>query len=137
MQRCVEGDSDIQATYFTLACGFNCHARCEMKVAPNCSRVKGKIDRYHPSPAPQPSPSATPRSSMATSSIPASPIVASAPVVAPVVSSSTPKGASTVPVESALKVHALYDYTAQSTDELSILEGEELKILGSEGTYYN
>ncbi|KAI7852598.1 hypothetical protein BDC45DRAFT_607176 [Circinella umbellata] len=107
------------------ACGLNCHAKCEMKVAPNCSKVKGKIDRYHPSPAPQPSPSATPRSSIATkpSSLPTSPTAAAPP---------TPKGATMIPVASALQVHALYDYSSQSADELSITEGEELKIIGSE-----
>ncbi|RCH91684.1 hypothetical protein CU098_007902, partial [Rhizopus stolonifer] len=26
------------------ACGFNCHAKCEMKVAPNCSKVKGQVN---------------------------------------------------------------------------------------------
>ncbi|KAI9268257.1 hypothetical protein BDA99DRAFT_505321 [Phascolomyces articulosus] len=107
------------------ACGLNCHAKCEMKVAPNCSRVKGKIDRYHPSPAPQPSPSATPRSSIATnpSSLPTSPVTATPP---------TPKGAAMIAVDSVLKVYALYDYHSQSSDELSINEGEELKIIGSE-----
>lgn len=95
-----------------------------MKVAPNCTKVKGKINRYHPSPAPQPSPSSTPRTSNATrpsSSLPASPTTA------------VPLGTQTIAVESALSVRALYDYTAQSSDELTINEGELLNIIGSEG----
>lgn len=105
------------------ACGLNCHAKCEMKVAPNCTKVKGKINRYHPSPAPQPSPSSTPRTSNATrpsSSLPTSPTTAA------------PLGTQTIAVESTLSVRALYDYTAQSPDELTINEGELLNIIGSE-----
>lgn len=109
-----------------IACGLNCHAKCEMKVAPNCTKVKGKINRYHPSPAPQPSPSSTPRTSNATrpsSSLPTSPTTAA------------PLGTQTIAVESTLSVRALYDYTAQSPDELTINEGELLNIIGSEGTH--
>ncbi|KAI9318827.1 hypothetical protein BX666DRAFT_1855230, partial [Dichotomocladium elegans] len=102
------------------ACGLNCHAKCEMKVAPNCTRVKGKINRHHPAPAPQPSPSATPRTSNVTN-------MSTSPTT-----SSTLNEAKTVPVETTLAVRALYDYTAQSSDELTIHENEVLKIVGSE-----
>src|SRR3954453_5380150 len=29
--------------HFALDCGYNCHARCEMKVPPTCTKEKGKV----------------------------------------------------------------------------------------------
>ncbi|GAN08627.1 actin polymerization protein Bzz1 [Mucor ambiguus] len=109
------------------ACGFNCHAKCEMKVAPNCSKKKGQIN-------PQPLPSTLqPVSTRAVrkesvsggsiSSIPASyststydqPTSAIAPSFA---ASSSPD-----------YMRSLYAYDAQNVDELSIAEGDVLTIV--------
>ncbi|KAI9284157.1 hypothetical protein BC943DRAFT_326454 [Umbelopsis sp. AD052] len=98
------------------ACGYNCHAKCEMKVPPNCTRVKGKIDRQKSMSRPEsfrsrsagperPSPDSTP--SLAVSSNPA-----------------------------ALgRAYAIYDYDAANEDEISIREGNEVTIVeGDDGS---
>ncbi|KAG2171285.1 hypothetical protein INT43_002907 [Umbelopsis isabellina] len=93
------------------ACGYNCHAKCEMKVPPNCTRVRGKIDRqkslsrvssYRPVSARSDTsaqPDFTP--SLAVSSNPASPN----------------------------RAFALYDYDAANPDEISIREGDEVSVI--------
>lgn len=111
------------------ACGFNCHAKCEMKVAPNCSKKKGQIN-------PQPSPSTLQPIGTRTirqgsvsggsiSSIPASYATSNynneptTPTTAPsFAASSSPD-----------YMRSLYSYDAQNTDELSIAEGDVLTIV--------
>ncbi|KAI8081130.1 hypothetical protein BDF21DRAFT_339095 [Thamnidium elegans] len=110
------------------SCGFNCHAKCEMKVAPNCSKVKGQIN-------PQP----TISSSASILSVPGTrsarkpsineqprSIPASAASTAP----TTPNNTYTPPsaVEGA-ELRSVYSYEAQNADELSIAEGDLLHIV--------
>ncbi|CEP09015.1 hypothetical protein [Parasitella parasitica] len=113
------------------ACGFNCHAKCEMKVAPNCSKKKGQIN-------PQPSPSSLqPIGSRVVrqgsigsggGSIRSIPTSLSA--------SNYSEPPSTVPAPSinarsasADYVRSIYTYDAQNIDELSIKEGDVLKLM--------
>jgi len=35
----------ILIQHLALDCGYNCHARCEMKVPPTCKKEKGKVVR--------------------------------------------------------------------------------------------
>ncbi|KAI8877427.1 hypothetical protein K501DRAFT_278482 [Backusella circina FSU 941] len=115
------------------ACGFNCHARCEMKVAPTCSRVKGQIN---PQPIlPSPSIHSETRSTRTNSiigSAPSTPIetkTSSPPLAFP---STTPTDHSTVSVAF---IRAIYTYKAQNSDELDITEGDTLSILeGDDGS---
>ncbi|CAO3624271.1 unnamed protein product [Cunninghamella blakesleeana] len=113
-------------------CGFNCHAKCEMKVAPNCSGVRGKINE-------QPS-----SSNVNIASSIKSPTLTSAPLPSTSTQSSTSLTPSSIAAASyyqsntitsttsttAIIVEALYDYQAQNEDELNITEGERLTVIG-------
>ncbi|KAI8337306.1 hypothetical protein BC941DRAFT_353177 [Chlamydoabsidia padenii] len=104
------------------ACGFNCHAKCEMKVAPNCSGVRGQINQ-------QPSSNnLSIHSSIKSPTIPRQSI------------SSTPSFISTTieqpqePTDSSLPIlEALYDYEARDEDELTIMEGDRLTVIDDPG----
>lgn len=149
-----------------VACGFNCHAKCEMKVAPNCSYIKGKINRYQPPPPSRSSLSLrssntgrknlslTPSSSTTEQPHNSTPELLTAATHASTTLSSakasameTPAAATTTVAETSKigteeteperprKAIVLYSYTGQSEDEVSIIEGEELTVLGSDGKF--
>ncbi|KAI8370561.1 uncharacterized protein BYT42DRAFT_582860 [Radiomyces spectabilis] len=101
------------------ACGFNCHAKCEMKVAPNCSRTRGKINRQK---------SISSASVRSVSSYKANPEATAdnsraesftTPIAAPVQESTGQEPLA----------RALYDYEAQTMEELSIMENDVLTVL--------
>lgn len=102
-----------------IACGFNCHARCEMKVAQNCSGKKGQIN-------PQPAPSTLHLSSASmrrkSSSINDSPVTPTtmSNYQESLTSSITPQKAG---------MRSIYSYDAQNEDELSMNEGDMLTIV--------
>ncbi|KAI8078836.1 uncharacterized protein BX664DRAFT_380965 [Halteromyces radiatus] len=103
-------------------CGFNCHAKCEMKVAPNCSGVRGKINQQ-PSSSNISIMSSAPRHSTSSnrsflSTTPTTPITATMP---------------TTTTTSTSLLEALYYYEAQNDDELTIMEGDRLTIVEDSG----
>ncbi|KAI9020129.1 hypothetical protein CLU79DRAFT_804699 [Phycomyces nitens] len=111
------------------ACGFNCHAKCEMKIAPNCSLVRGKIDRQ---PSFVKSQSSLVQSKQQTKDKArnlsfGSSMAANSPNI-PVHAAPSLQ---TSPSSSLSTVRALYSYDSQFPDELSIVEGETLSIIGS------
>ncbi|KAI8333777.1 hypothetical protein EDC96DRAFT_451084 [Choanephora cucurbitarum] len=118
-------------------CGFNCHTKCEMKVAPNCSKVKGQLN-------PQPTPSSfTSSSTMARSrrqgsvtsdsrvSIPSTitPSTTVSPSSPTMPTSTTTNSLATPSSTFKADVRSLYDYDAQNEDELSIRQGELLELI--------
>jgi hypothetical protein len=102
------------------ACGFNCHAKCEMKVAPNCSKVKGQIN-------PQP----TVSSSASLLSVPTLKSLRPGSFSESVRSIPTSPGFNKPrPVSVAgAELRSIYSYEAQNADELSISEGNLLHII--------
>ncbi|KAG0042311.1 hypothetical protein BGZ83_000610 [Gryganskiella cystojenkinii] len=116
-------------------CGYNCHSKCEMKVPPNCSNVKGGAKAQ--------------RNSIIIPNIPAGGTTSSAhntmsslpPEYAPSATpiSDLPKRASIPPAfrESAAsnsslshtQAHVLYDYDAASPGELTVRAGDVVTVL--------
>ncbi|RUS22260.1 hypothetical protein BC937DRAFT_89863 [Endogone sp. FLAS-F59071] len=127
----------------TAKCGYNCHAKCEMKVPPDCARVKGKIARK-PSMAVQPqstsavppppsvSPVGTIRSNRSITSAPSS---SSASLQPPIYNAaSKPRSPTSPAVPKPAKVKqmtatALYDYDAETDEELPLKEGDVLTVI--------
>ncbi|KAF7721425.1 hypothetical protein EC973_004690 [Apophysomyces ossiformis] len=105
------------------SCGFNCHAKCEMKVALNCSRTKGKINRQPSSSFSLSSSSKriskTPEKNGAISSV--SSLVDTQAYTAQETVEQSPAGRSSAV--------ALYDYQAQNEEELTMMEGSRLTVV--------
>ncbi|CAO3673672.1 unnamed protein product [Umbelopsis vinacea] len=94
------------------ACGYNCHAKCEMKVPPNCTRVKGKVDRQK---SLSRAGSFRPKAGGGNKS--ESP------------NSSTPSLAVSSNPTTENRAYAIYDYDAANPDEISIKEGDEVTVV--------
>ena len=107
------------------ACGFNCHAKCEMKVAPNCSKVKGKIN-------PQPNvssvlPGRLGRTDSVNGSVRSIPTSLTPSNISQ--SYTQPPVTPTTTTHAAGELRSIYSYEAQNTDELTINEGDILSIV--------
>lgn len=133
------------AFYTCIACGFNCHAKCEMKVAPNCSKVKGQVNPQPASVSRSQSRSTlhnslSPASSTILSSYPDTPL-SMAPsshneprYTEPSYAESSYTEPSQIPttatpMTTAADIRCIYSYDAQNEDELSIQEGDELSTI--------
>ncbi|KAL0072954.1 hypothetical protein F4703DRAFT_1901465 [Phycomyces blakesleeanus] len=103
------------------ACGFNCHAKCEMKITPNCSLVLFCKSQPFLSQGKQQSKEKT-RNLSFGSSMGITPANISSNTN-PILQVNDPASLPTV--------RALYSYHSQSPDELSIVEGDSLSIVGS------
>lgn len=108
------------------ACGFNCHAKCEMKIAPNCSKVKGQIN---PQPVMSSSASFVSSSRVGrTNSVSES--VRQIPTTNLTPNNISHSYTNPAPVTSAVgDLRSIYTYEAQNSDELSITEGDILRIV--------
>ncbi|KAI7902151.1 uncharacterized protein BX663DRAFT_436127 [Cokeromyces recurvatus] len=104
------------------ACGLNCHTRCEMKIAPNCSQKKGQVN-----PQPALSIGTTKLNRQASINSVSNSVVSSAS--SPI---HTNPDAPTFTTEiNTFDIRAIYSYEAQNTDELNITAGDLLKIIES------
>ncbi|OAD69929.1 hypothetical protein PHYBLDRAFT_171952 [Phycomyces blakesleeanus NRRL 1555(-)] len=111
------------------SCGFNCHAKCEMKITPNCSLVRGKIDRQQSFAKSQPFLSqGKQQSKEKTRNLSFGSSMGITPAN---ISSNTNPILQVNDPASLPTVRALYSYHSQSPDELSIVEGDSLSIVGS------
>lgn len=117
-----------------LACGFNCHAKCEMKVAPNCSKIKGQLNPQPAASTLQPARTRSVRSSSYNGSIDSVP-TSRPPTTTDTLSNNTPHPFSNSAYANAdvtgatADMRSIYSYDAQNSDELSIAEGDLLKIV--------
>ncbi|KAI8603269.1 hypothetical protein EDD21DRAFT_42808 [Dissophora ornata] len=111
-------------------CGYNCHSKCEMKVPPNCSNVKGGAKAQRTSVI-------IPSSTFSTiASLPAE----LTPVATPI--SELSNRASTVLHESGsnnsvdvVQAHVIYDYDATNPGELSVKAGNVVTVVeGDDGS---
>jgi hypothetical protein len=102
-----------------------------MKVAPNCSKVKGQLN---PQPAPstlQPIRTRSVRSSSQNGSISSIPTSRSPSTINNNTQQSFPRtpSANVGATEGATDIRSIYSYDAQNADELTITEGDLLKIV--------
>ncbi|CEG76507.1 Putative CAMK/CAMKL/BRSK protein kinase [Rhizopus microsporus] len=137
------------------ACGFNCHAKCEMKVAPNCSKVKGQVNPQPVSVSRSQSKSTfrnslSPANSTILSNYPDTPLSMAPPshnepsytepsyTEPSYTESSYTESSYTEPSQipttattmtTAADIRCIYSYDAQNEDELSIQEGDELSTI--------
>lgn len=126
------------AFYTCIACGFNCHAKCEMKVAPNCSKVKGQVNPQPASISRSQSKSTfrnslSPANSTILPNYPDTPLSMVPPSHnKPSYTESSytePSQIPTTTMTTAADIRCIYSYDAQNEDELSIQEGDELSTI--------
>ncbi|CAG8475963.1 12432_t:CDS:10 [Funneliformis caledonium] len=91
-----------------LDCGYNCHARCEMKVPPTCTKQKGNIVRGIAQTF------STPGSPWGTVS------TMSNNTLVPLIQS--------INIGDTWKAEALYDYIADTEEELSVSAGDIITV---------
>ncbi|KAI3654933.1 hypothetical protein MP228_000313 [Amoeboaphelidium protococcarum] len=110
-------------------CGYNCHAKCEMKVPPYCGIPKSQ--------QPQPSHSSSKKTTTSTS-LGASPVSnggQSQPAAIPNVPTAPAPGnigKALNTVQQQVQALVLYDYTAGNSDEISITAGESINVVDEE-----
>ncbi|KAG0006715.1 hypothetical protein BGZ65_004795 [Modicella reniformis] len=111
-------------------CGYNCHSKCEMKVPPNCSNVRGGAKAQRNSVIVPPSALSTMNSLPPELAPPAVPI------------SELSHRASTVVRETGsnasvnqIQAHVIYDYKATSPGELTVKAGDVVTVVeGDDGS---
>ncbi|KAI1318856.1 hypothetical protein EDD11_005702 [Mortierella claussenii] len=109
-------------------CGYNCHSKCEMKVPPNCSNIKGGAKAQRNSII---IPSST---SNTVSSLPPE----LAPSATPISElSHRPSTVIKVPRSNEslnqIQAHVIYDYDANSPGELSVKAGDIVTVVEGDG----
>lgn len=109
-------------------CGYNCHSKCEMKVPPNCSNVKGGAKAQRNSMI-QPSSTFNTMSSLPPEL---------APVATPISElSSRPSTEVRDSGSSAslnlLQAHVIYDYDASGPAELTVRAGDVVVVVEPDG----
>ncbi|KAF9919099.1 hypothetical protein BX616_001834 [Lobosporangium transversale] len=118
-------------------CGYNCHSKCEMKVPPNCSNVKGGAKAQRTS-------IIIPSSSTVSNHSPMSSLPPEyAPSATPISELSRHTSMSAKPIKEAqstssidqLQAHVIYDYEATNPGELTIKAGDVLTVVeGDDGS---
>ena len=110
-------------------CGYNCHSKCEMKVPPNCSNVKGGAKAHRSSVI---IPSST---FSAITSLPSDLTPAATPISELSNRSSTVlhESRSNNPLDLA-QAHVIYGYEATSPGELSVKAGDVVTVVEGDGT---
>ncbi|KAG0198886.1 hypothetical protein BGX28_007724 [Mortierella sp. GBA30] len=111
-------------------CGYNCHSKCEMKVPPNCSNVKGGAKAQRNSVI-------IPSSTFSTmSSLPSELAPAATPIseLSHRPSTSFRESASNASVNQ-VQAHVIYDYEATSPGELTVKTGDVVTVVeGDDGS---
>ncbi|KAF9198350.1 hypothetical protein BGZ49_000847, partial [Haplosporangium sp. Z 27] len=116
-------------------CGYNCHSKCEMKVPPNCSNIKGGAKAQRNSIS---APPVTVNTTNTVASLPAE----FTPLATPIseLSDRTTKPTLAKESESNLSLnqaqaHVIYDYEAANPGELSVKAGDVVIITeGDDGS---
>lgn len=105
-------------------CGFNCHAKCELKVSPNCTMIKGGAKTVK-----------KPTANFSTLADKTAPFLKNSPSMSarqPIPSSFTnhvpsPSLSTQEPTQHTFLV--LYDYDARDSSELSVKEGFYVEVI--------
>ncbi|GJJ77311.1 formin-binding protein 1 [Entomortierella parvispora] len=108
-------------------CGYNCHSKCEMKVPPNCSNVKGGAKAQRNSIIVPPSSTFNTMSSLPPELAPSATPISQLPQRAsiPPAFRESKSGSSL----NETQAHVLYDYDAASPGELSVRAGDVVTVL--------
>ncbi|KAG0022473.1 hypothetical protein BGZ80_000175 [Entomortierella chlamydospora] len=111
-------------------CGYNCHSKCEMKVPPNCSNVKGGAK------AQRNSMSLSPTTVNTMSSLPPEFAPSATPIseLSHQASTTVKESESNISLDQ-VQAHVIYDYKATSPGELSVKAGDVVTVVeGDDGS---
>ncbi|KAF9379631.1 hypothetical protein CPB97_008860 [Podila verticillata] len=104
-------------------CGYNCHSKCEMKVPPNCSNVKGGAKAQRNSMI-QPSCTFSTMSSLPPELAPAA-----TPIVELSSRPSTEVDSGSSASLNQMQAHVIYDYDASGPAELTVRAGDVVVVV--------
>ncbi|KAF9193140.1 hypothetical protein BGZ51_004112 [Haplosporangium sp. Z 767] len=114
-------------------CGYNCHSKCEMKVPPNCSNIKGGAKLQRNSTIVQPSTFNT-MSSLPPELAPSATPISELPSQRQSASTSFRESGSNASVNQ-IHAHVIYDYAATSPGELTVRAGDIVTLIeGDDGS---
>ncbi|KAG0222948.1 hypothetical protein BGW41_005780 [Actinomortierella wolfii] len=123
-------------------CGYNCHSKCEMKVPPNCTNVKGGAKAQRQSIIIPSSASVSSSTNSATTSLPPEYAPAATPISeintqvtpSPTTTSFRRDAGSNLSLDHS-QAQVIYDYDAASPAEMSVRAGEIVTVLeGDDGS---